>query len=88
MNFVIDTGIEKLNKLFWAPWTLEITMKNVGKADQIIRILAGLILLSLVFIGPETLWGLIGLVPLVTGLSGFCPAYKLLGMNTCPVSDK
>ncbi len=63
-------------------------MKNVGKADQIIRIVAGLILLSLVFIGPKTLWGLIGLVPLVTGLFGFCPAYKLLGMNTCPVSDK
>lgn len=63
-------------------------MKNVGKADQVIRIIAGLILLSLVFIGPKTLWGLIGLVPLVTGLFGFCPAYKLLGMNTCPVSDK
>ncbi|MFW2372023.1 MAG: DUF2892 domain-containing protein [Gammaproteobacteria bacterium] len=63
-------------------------MKNTGKADQIIRILAGLIILSLVFIGPKTLWGLIGLVPLITGLFGFCPAYKLLGMSTCSVSDK
>lgn len=63
-------------------------MKNVGKADQVIRIIAGLILLSLVFIGPKTLWGLIGLVPIFTALFGFCPAYKLLGMNTCPTSDK
>ena len=63
-------------------------MKNVGKTDQIIRIIAGLIILSLVFVGPQTLWGLIGLVPLFTGLFGFCPAYKLVGMNTCPVSDK
>lgn len=63
-------------------------MKNVGKADQVIRIIAGLILLSLVFIGPKTLWGLIGLVPIITSLFGFCPAYKLLGMNTCPISDK
>ena len=63
-------------------------MKNVGKTDQIIRIIAGLIILSLVFVGPQTLWGLIGLVPLFTGLFGFCPAYKLVGMSTCPVSDK
>lgn len=61
---------------------------NVGKPDQIIRIVAGLVILSLVFIGPKTLWGLIGLVPLITGLFGFCPAYKLLGMSTCPVTDK
>lgn len=63
-------------------------MKNVGKTDQIIRVVAGLILLSLVFVGPQTLWGLIGLVPLFTGLFGFCPAYKLVGMSTGPVSDK
>ncbi|MCW8957049.1 MAG: DUF2892 domain-containing protein, partial [Gammaproteobacteria bacterium] len=43
---------------------------------------------SLVFVGPKTLWGLIGLVPLITGLFGFCPAYKLLGMSTCPITDK
>lgn len=63
-------------------------MKNTGKTDQVIRIVVGLILISLIFIGPKTLWGLIGLLPLVTGLSGFCPAYKLLGISTCPVSDK
>ena len=63
-------------------------MKNTGKTDQVIRIVVGLILISLIFIGPKTLWGLVGLLPLVTGLSGFCPAYKLLGISTCPVSDK
>lgn len=63
-------------------------MKNVGNPDQIIRIIAGLALLSLVFIGPKTLWGLVGLVPLITGLFGFCPIYKILGMNTCPIVEK
>ena len=55
---------------------------NVGKTDRIIRIVVGLALLSLVFIGPQTLWGLIGIVPLATAFINFCPAYKLLGMNT------
>ncbi len=42
-------------------------------------------LLSLVFFGPKTLWGLVGLVPLVTGLIGSCPLYSLLGLRTCPM---
>ncbi len=56
---------------------------NVGNIDRIVRIVAGLVLLSLVFVGPQTLWGLIGIVLLATGLMRTCPAYKLLGMNTC-----
>ncbi len=55
---------------------------NIGKIDRIIRIVAGLLLLSLVFIGPQTLWGLVGLIPLATAFISFCPAYKLLGMDT------
>ena len=55
---------------------------NIGKTDRIIRIVAGLLLLSLVFIGPQTLWGLIGIIPLATAFINFCPAYKLLGMDT------
>ncbi|TLG75671.1 DUF2892 domain-containing protein [Methylocystis sp. B8] len=55
---------------------------NIGKTDRIIRIVAGLLLLSLVFIGPKTLWGLVGLIPLATAFINFCPAYKLLGMDT------
>lgn len=56
---------------------------NVGSMDRILRIVAGLALLSLVFVGPQTLWGLIGLIPLATGLFGLCPAYSLLGVSTC-----
>lgn len=56
---------------------------NVGSLDRILRIIAGIVLLSLVFIGPQMLWGLIGIVPLATGLFGTCPVYSLLGLNTC-----
>lgn len=59
-------------------------MTNEGSLDRTLRIVVGLVLLSLVFIGPQTPWGWIGLVPLVTGLVGFCPVYRLLGINTCP----
>ena len=63
-------------------------MKNVGGIDKVLRIVVGLALISMVFIGPQTLWGLVGLVPLITGLFGFCPFYPLLGLNSCPVSSK
>jgi hypothetical protein len=56
---------------------------NVGSIDRTLRIVVGLGLLSLVFVGPQTPWGLFGLVPLLTGLMGVCPAYSLIGMNTC-----
>ncbi|MGZ8410212.1 MAG: YgaP family membrane protein [Hyphomicrobium sp.] len=56
---------------------------NVGTIDRTFRIVLGLALLSLVFIGPQTLWGLVGLVPLLTGLTKFCPAYSVAGVSTC-----
>lgn len=56
---------------------------NVGGVDRIVRIVLGLLLLSLVFFGPKTLWGWVGIVPLLTGLAGTCPLYTLLGINTC-----
>ena len=62
--------------------------KNVGGIDRIARIVAGLILLALIFVGPQTPWGWIGLVPLLTGLISWCPLYTALGFNTCPVSRK
>ena len=60
---------------------------NVGGIDKVLRIVAGLALLSLVFIldGAARWWGLIGIVPLWTGSLGWCPAYTLVGLNTCPV---
>jgi hypothetical protein len=57
--------------------------KNVGNTERAIRIIIGLALISLVFIGPQTAWGWIGLVPVATGLLGWCPPYALFGINTC-----
>lgn len=59
--------------------------QNVGSIDRTIRIIVGLGLISLVFVGPQTVWGWIGVVPLVTALIGWCPPYSLLGINTCGV---
>jgi hypothetical protein len=65
----------------------EITMKNVGTVDKVIRIILGLALLALVFVGPQTPWGWIGIIPLATGLIGFCPLYSVFGINTCPTKN-
>ena len=56
---------------------------NEHTTERVIRVVAGVLLLSLVFVGPQTLFGLVGLVPLATGLVGSCPIYTLLGVNTC-----
>ena len=57
---------------------------NEGTVDRIVRVVAGLVILSLAFIGPKTAWGYVGLLPIATGLVGYCPAYSLFGINTCP----
>lgn len=57
--------------------------KNIGPLDRALRIAVGLALFSLVFVGPQTPWGFLGLIPLITGLVQFCPAYMLVGINTC-----
>ena len=59
--------------------------ENVGSTDKVIRILAGLAILSLLFIleGKARWLGLIGLVPLLTAVTGFCPAYAIFGIKTC-----
>ncbi len=57
--------------------------KNIGNIERVVRVIAGLVLLSLTFVGPQTLWGLIGILPLATGLVGWCPPYALLGISTC-----
>ncbi len=58
-------------------------MTNEHNIERIIRVVLGLVLISLVFIGPQSVWGWVGIVPLATGLVGFCPLYKVLGINTC-----
>jgi cadmium resistance protein CadD (predicted permease) len=60
--------------------------QNIHNIERVVRVLLGLVILSLVFIGPESLWGLIGLMPIATGLSGWCPPYHLLGISTCKKS--
>ena len=60
-------------------------MINEGTIDRAIRILAGVAILSLAFIGPRTPFGYLGAVPLLTGLFGFCPVYRLFGLSTCPM---
>jgi hypothetical protein len=61
-------------------------MKNEGILDRTLRVIVGLAVLSLTVVGPQTLWGLFGLVPLGTGLVGYCPLYTVLGIRTCPPS--
>ncbi|HNT87968.1 MAG TPA: DUF2892 domain-containing protein [Candidatus Hydrogenedentes bacterium] len=62
--------------------------QNEGTIDRVLRIVAGAGILSLAFVGPQTPWAYIGLVPLITGLVGFCPLYSVLGLSTCPVKAK
>lgn len=63
---------------------------NVGGIDRVLRIVVGLVLLSLIFVleGNARWWGLIGIVPLATGLMSSCPLYSLVGINTCPLKKK
>lgn len=58
---------------------------NEGMIDRALRIVAGIGVLLLAFVGPQTPWGYLGIVPLATGLIGWCPLYALLRINTCPV---
>jgi Protein of unknown function (DUF2892) len=62
--------------------------RNEGTADRVIRVALGLGLLSMVFVGPQTPWGWIGIVPLATGLLGSCPIYTLFGLSTCPTPSR
>ncbi len=55
---------------------------NVGGIDRVLRIILGIVLLSLIFWGPKTMWGLIGLIPLITGLVRFCPLYAPFKIST------
>ncbi len=59
---------------------------NVGGIDRVLRAVLGVVLIALVFVGPQTPWGWIGVVPLLTALVRFCPLYPLLGISTCPRS--
>jgi len=61
---------------------------NEGNIDRILRIVAGLVLIALTLTGTIGVWGWIGVVPVITGAIGWCPAYTLLGISTCPMKSK
>ncbi|MCC7151946.1 MAG: DUF2892 domain-containing protein [Rubrivivax sp.] len=58
---------------------------NIGGLDRLLRAAVGIVLIALTLSGTIGVWGWLGLVPLVTAVIGWCPAYRLLGMNTCPL---
>ena len=58
---------------------------NVGGIDKILRIVVGLALIAATVMGMLPVWGYIGVVPLATGLMGWCALYPLIGLNTCPL---
>jgi hypothetical protein len=63
---------------------MELAMtRNVGGIDRTLRILLGLVLIALAATGTVGWWGWLGVVPLLTGLVGWCPPYAMLGLNTC-----
>jgi hypothetical protein len=57
---------------------------NEHPIERVVRVALGLVVLSLAFVGPQTAWGYLGVVPLITGLVGSCPVYTLFGISTCP----
>lgn len=60
---------------------------NIHSAERFFRILIGTILVSMAFFGPENLWFLVGLIPLATGIYGWCPPYHFLGIDTCNITQ-
>jgi Inner membrane protein YgaP-like, transmembrane domain len=61
--------------------------RNVGTIDRALRVVVGLALIALVFVGPQTPWGWLGLVPLATAAMGWCPLYRVLGVRTCKLES-
>lgn len=61
---------------------------NEHPVERVLRVILGLGVLSLAFVGPKTPWGYLGLIPLATGLLGTCPLYTLLGWSTCPMKAR
>ena len=61
--------------------------QNVGSIDSALRAIIGMGLISMVFIGPQVVWGWVGIVPLATAIMGWCPPYALLGIRTCGLKN-
>ena len=59
--------------------------RNEHDVERLLRVVAGVAVLSLAFVGPKTAWGYLGVIPILTGAIGSCPLYTLLGLSTCPM---
>lgn len=66
----------------------KILPRNEHSVERAVRVLIGIGLLAIAFVGPKTPWGYLGIVPLLTGLVGSCPLYTVFGFSTCPVKDR
>ncbi len=62
--------------------------QNIHSVERVIRVVVGLAVASLAFWGPTSYWFLLGLIPVVTGVVGWCPPYSLFGINTCNIGKK
>jgi len=58
-------------------------IKNIHPVERFVRVVLGLGLISMAFVGPKNLWFLLGIIPLLTGFMGWCPPYQILGISTC-----
>ena len=65
--------------------TTKLLPRNENPTDRVVRIVLGLAILPLAFVGPQTPWAYVGAVPLITGLLGSCPLYTLFGVSTCKI---
>ena len=61
--------------------------QNIHNIERVVRVVNGAAIVSLVFVGPQSPWGWLGLVPIATGLLGWCPPYAMLGISTCKKAD-
>lgn len=62
--------------------------KNIHPVERVIRVIVGVTLISLAFVGPANPWFFLGVIPLLTGLIGWCPPYQVMGINTCNLGKK
>lgn len=56
--------------------------KNIGNVERVVRVILGIVVVSLTFVGPRSPWAFLGIIPIVTGVIGYCPPYALLGIDT------
>mgnify|MGYP003553297397 CR=1 FL=1 len=68
--------------------SLDFLAVNEHPVERAVRVALGVGLLAMAFVGPKTPWGYLGLLPIVTGLLGSCPAYTLFGLSTCPMKKR